>query len=110
VFAGRKFKDGSGITTTIRGKGESMDDLSSSDGTELGVIARQDSEEGLRPMTGGQSRDSERGFGSREIHVGTTVEVSEEHVLGRDKQARPGQRMDLESGEVYDWSYEKIRR
>jgi hypothetical protein len=84
-FGGSKFgEDGSvgenGVTTTIRGQGESTDELSSislAEGEDMemwGVVRKNDSEERLR----GGGWDLEVPMGV--IHKSTTVQISEEHV------------------------------
>jgi hypothetical protein len=84
TFGGKRLSDG-GITTTIRGKGESTEELSGSDDTEMDVVTRQASWEHQTPMTGhsesnlvgwGYDRDAKDGG----IHMITTVHISEEHV------------------------------
>lgn len=84
TFGGKRLSDG-GITTTIRGKGESTEELSGSDDTEMGVITRQPSWEHQIPATGhsesnlvGWEHDRDAKDGG--IHLTTTVHISEEHV------------------------------
>ncbi|KAH8670281.1 hypothetical protein BGZ60DRAFT_527754 [Tricladium varicosporioides] len=68
-----------GVTTIIRGKGESSEDISSAGGDEDmemgGVIQKTDSWDQLR------STHDERG-GEWDIHMSTTVEIREEHIEG----------------------------
>jgi Fungal rhodopsin domain len=82
-FGGKRLSD-HGITTTIKGKGESTEELSGSDDTELGNVSRRDSWE-ERPVTGhgGEGlglRGWESDTNDKGIHLTTVVQVSEEHV------------------------------
>ncbi|KAH6673141.1 hypothetical protein B0J14DRAFT_654871 [Halenospora varia] len=67
-----------GVTTIIRGKGESSEDISSAGGDEDiemgGPIQKTDSWDRLRGVEGRA--------GEWDIHMSTTVEVREEHVEG----------------------------
>jgi hypothetical protein len=81
-FGGKRLSDG-GITTTIKGKGESTEDLSGSDDTEMGAISRRDSWE-QKSVTGHGHGEGfvpwDSDLKDKAIHLTTTVQVSEEHV------------------------------
>jgi hypothetical protein len=105
-FGGKRLSE-NGIITTIRGKGESMEELSSGDETEMGAVARQQSWDQQRPNTGhGESptRWDELVIKDGGIHLTTTVQISEEHVgdIGVSKPV-PGHPADLEKG--FEWDY-----
>jgi len=117
TFGGKRLSDGNGntgITTTIHGKGESTEELSGSDDTEMGVFdKRQDSWELQRTGTaGGHGHGNsvwETSLGKENgIHMVTTVQVSEEHieegiVSPRDVLNSP---RDLEKGgKVFEWGF-----
>ena len=116
-FGGKRFSE-SGIITTIRGrgdsKGESTEELSSSDGISMGAITRGESWEMETPITRSDNKgpagwDPELGKGKGGIHMSTTVHVSEMHVkdqeLQRPKAAR-NSRQDLEKGNgAFDWDF-----
>lgn len=74
-------KGDNGIVTTIRGtvKGDSTEELSGSDDTELGTIRRKDSwdENETGKARGEGSWETETA--KRGIHLSTVVHISEEH-------------------------------
>lgn len=89
-----------GILTTIQGKGESTEELSGSDGTELGIINRKESWEensiGQAIADGSWQRETTKGG----IHLSTVVQISEEHI-GKTSVVRPvpaNTERDLEKG------------
>lgn len=100
-FGGKRASDSAGgIVTTIRGKGESMEELSSGDEMELVGISRKDSWEGQRQVAGGEEWDG--AFVKGGIHKSTTVQVSEEHIEPHGAPQKPKEAFlnekDLENG------------
>jgi hypothetical protein len=92
---------GGGIVTTVRGKGESMEELSSGYEAELVDVARKESWDV-------QTRNEEWGSG---IHKSTTVQISEEHIE-KETVVRIPQRTfsgsmhsDLEQGPGLRWDF-----
>jgi hypothetical protein len=112
-FGGKRLSD-HGITTTIKGKGESTEELSSGDDTEMGAISRGDSWE-ERPVTAHGNQDVElRGWesakGDKGIHMTTTVQVSEEHVAepGLAHAVGVSSPRDVEKG--FEWGFAHSRK
>jgi hypothetical protein len=137
IIAGRQISGGygghrlsenehkNGVTTTIRGKGESTDELSSislpdGDDIEMGGVRRNnDSEERLRDDKGGWDLENPMGG----IHKSTTVtvQISEEHIedpgiMMPMPTKGPGSRVKEvgldDSGSVrkqFKWDFEKRR-
>lgn len=112
-FGGKRLSD-TGITTTIKAKGESTEKLSTAgDDTEMGNITRPESCE-MRPTTrdGDESWDREANLRDGGIHMTTTVQISEEHL--REVRAEipramgVGEKRDLEKGSEasFDWDFE----
>jgi hypothetical protein len=112
-FGGKRLSD-SGITTTINGKGESTEELSSGDSTEMGAISRVDSwdqklvtghkNEGTG-LAGWESNPKDKG-----IHMVTTVQVSAEHVdeVGRGHKETVRSPRDVEKG--FEWTFNHGRK
>ncbi|CZR58072.1 uncharacterized protein PAC_07962 [Phialocephala subalpina] len=117
-FGGKRLSD-NGIVTTIRGKGESTEELSSTDDTEMGVIERKESWEGgdagfngdVGLRSGGW--DSHTGIGLKDgIQIHTTVQVVEDYIgeefssPGPNTTPHPGR--DLEKrGENFQWNFQQ---
>jgi hypothetical protein len=109
-----------GVTTTIHGKGESTEDLSSSDGTEMKAIVREDSWEQQRPSTSqgdislvGGGWESQREIQEMKdggITMTTTVQMVEEQVNPRTTRpvAVSSTDGDLEKGHAgFKWDFER---
>ena len=108
TFGGKRLSD-HGIVTTIKGKGESTEELSSGDDTEMGAISRRDSWE-ERPVTGNQDAGL-KGWGQdKKIHLTTTVDVSEEHVAGSGlgRTAGISSPRDVEKG--FEWNFSNSKK
>lgn len=121
TYRGKRLSD-TGIITTIRGKGESTEELSSADETEMGIIERKESWE--RRSDNADIGLSERGMksgvwdGGQDlkdgIQIQTTVQVVEnyigEAVTSPIRSHTP--RSDLEKGEQgnYQWDFQKGER
>lgn len=112
-----------GVTTTICGKDE--ENLGTVEVHELKHIHRQGSEDRLRP--GSDSKSSQGSSGDdilfapseqRQIHVDTTVRVTEEHIRGPPRafdggygpyRSRPARQGD-DHQPVFEWQFETGRR
>jgi hypothetical protein len=107
-----------GITTDIRAKGESVEELSSGDDMEMGPVTHQESWEKLRPSTAHGADDasvgSEKELVKGVIHMSTTVHVTEEHVEEPPMARKPSllrKQRDVERGsDGFDWNFKKERR
>jgi hypothetical protein len=108
-FGGKMLSD-HGLVTTIKGKGESTEELSGSDDTEMGAVSRPDSWE--ERLATGHERKQELGFSSWEsgkadkrIHMTTVVQVSEEqvHETGVGHTADVTSQRDMEKG--FEWGF-----
>jgi hypothetical protein len=106
-FGGKRLSD-HGLVTTIKGKGESTEELSGSDDTEMGAFSRRDSWE-ERPSTGRGRKEEfsswENGKVDKSIHLTTVVQVSEEqvHEAGMGHTADVTSQRDIEKG--FEWGF-----
>jgi hypothetical protein len=107
TFGGKRLSD-HGIVTTIKGKGESMEELSSGNDTEMGAISREDSWE-ERPVTGNQEVALRGWETDKKIHMTTTVDVSEEQAAesGPGHMAGISSPRDVEKGFEWGFSHSK---
>jgi hypothetical protein len=114
-FGGKRLSD-HGIITTIKGKGESTEELSGSDDTEMGAVSRRDSWD-ERPGTAHGKEDTEVELRSWEsdrqdknIHLTTVVQVSEEHVdeHGLGHTVGVSGPRDVEKG--FEWNFGRHRK
>ncbi|KAE8445190.1 hypothetical protein EG329_013687 [Mollisiaceae sp. DMI_Dod_QoI] len=112
-FGGKRLSD-NGIVTTIRGKGESQEELSSGDETELAIIsAKRDSWE-HRSDAGGDLRtgvwDSTMDLRDG-IQIQTTVQVVEDYIaevgLSSPPPAATNPGRDLEKGGNFEWNFQQ---
>ncbi len=106
-----------GITTVIRAKDESVEELGRGEEMEMGSVMHQESWDKLRPSTGHGADDgsvsSEKELVKGGIHMSTTVHVSEEHVEESSTRSKPlafGNSTDVEHGhDSFDWDFKKER-
>jgi hypothetical protein len=120
-FGGKRASD-NGVITTIHGKGDSTEDLSSNDDTEMRDLERGSWEQHNSNMSTGDIGlvdsgrwDSQKDF--RELKDGitltTTVQISEEHVsdvASTDTQSRIVVASPMEKGAVgpgYKWDFHR---
>jgi hypothetical protein len=112
-FGGKRLSDG-GIKTTIKGKGDSTEELSSGGDTEMGAISRLDSWE-QRPVTGHGNENAEltgweHDSKDKGIHMVTTVQVSEEHVNNIGPGPRAVVRSPRDVEKWFEWDSNHVRK
>lgn len=97
MFGSKKGESG-GIVTSVRGRGEGMDDQSSGDEMELVAATRKDNWDSSQADL--RSEEWEGG-----IHKSTTVQISEEHIE-TGAVADPKQH-DIEQGHGSSWDFQQ---